>query len=317
MGIPKFNKYITQMCSNKSIKKTHLSELSNTVLVIDTSIYLYKFISHGDLLEDMYLFISILLRYSITPVFIFDGKPPPEKRDVILKRSDDKKKAEDEYNVLSLELQNNLSTHEENIIQSELTNLKRKCIRVKDREIRSVKTLMDAYGITYFEAKNEADELCAYLMKNNIAYGCISDDMDMFIYGCKYIIRHLSLLNHTIIIYDYDKICTELSVNGNELTNILLLCGTDYNLPSHNSIYDVFKWHSEYKKLNLEDISFYEYVNNEKKKISIPDIVKTSELFNLNLLYDELYKDIQINNKPIDKYKLHEVLKPSGFFWYT
>ncbi len=315
MGIPKFNKYITQMCTDKSIKKTHLRELSNTVLVIDTSIYLYKFISHGDLLEDMYLFISILLSYSITPVFIFDGKPPPEKREVIIKRSDDKKKAENEYNTLSLELENKLSTYEENIIKSELSILKKKCIRIKDHEIRSVKTLMDAYGITYFEAKNEADELCAYLTQNNIAYGCISDDMDMFIYGCKYIIRHLSLLNHTIIVYDYDKICTELDVTGTELTNILLLGGTDYNLSSHNNIYDVFNWHYAYKQIELKDISFYEYVNEQKQNINMNDILKTRKLFNLNLSYDELYKDIKILNKPINKNKLKEVLEPSGFFW--
>ena len=105
MGIPKLNKYLTERCTNKSIGKKHLSFFSNKILVIDTSIYMYKFISHGDLLEDMYLFISILLEYSIIPIFVFDGKPPPEKKGLLIKRNDDKKKAENEYNILYQQLQ--------------------------------------------------------------------------------------------------------------------------------------------------------------------------------------------------------------------
>ena len=74
MGIPKLNRYLNDNCNKGSIKKTHLKILKGKTLVIDTSIYLYKFISNGDLLEQMYLFISILKSYDIKPIFIFDGK---------------------------------------------------------------------------------------------------------------------------------------------------------------------------------------------------------------------------------------------------
>tara|TARA_B100000900_G_C20582980_1_gene718324 strand:+ start:551 stop:1498 length:948 start_codon:yes stop_codon:yes gene_type:complete len=314
MGIPKLNKYLTERCSNKSIKKTHLSKLTGKTLVIDTSIYMYKFISHGELLEDMYLFISILLSYSIKPVFIFDGKPPPEKKELIIKRNDDKKKAEMEYKTLNNELNDNMSEKEQNKIISEMLLLKKKCIRLKDKDIKEVKQLMDYYGVTYFDAKNEADELCAYLISNDIAYGCVSDDMDMFVYGCKYIIRHLSLLNHTIIIYDYDEICNNLKKTSSELKEILLLSGTDYDITNHNNIYDVFKWHDEYKKEN-DKIDFYNYVKMKKRKINIENINKIKNLFEFNEEYNEIYGNITIENSIPKKKELISLLEPIGFFW--
>lgn len=316
MGIPKLNKYLTERCSNKSIKKTHLSKLSGKTLVIDTSIYMYKFISHGELLEDMYLFISILLSYSIKPVFIFDGKPPPEKKELIIKRNDDKKKAEMEYKTLNNELNDSdsLSEKEQNKIISEMLLLKKKCIRLKDKDIKEVKQLMKNYGVTYFDAKSEADELCAYLISNDIAYGCISDDMDMFVYGCKYIIRHLSLLNHTIIIYDYNEICNNLKKTSSELKEILLLSGTDYDITNHNNIYDVFKWHDEYKK-EEDEIDFYNYVKTKKRKINIENINKIKNLFEFNEEYNDIYKNITINNSVPKKKELMSLLEPIGFFW--
>ena len=314
MGIPKLNKYLTERCTNKSIGKKHLSFFSNKILVIDTSIYMYKFISHGDLLEDMYLFISILLEYSIIPIFVFDGKPPPEKKSLLIKRNDDKKKAENEYNMLCEQLQSDISDKEEEKIKTEMLLLKKKCVRLKDKEIKNVKKLMDAYGVTYFDAINEADELCAYLINNNIAYGCISDDMDMFMYGCKYIIRHLSLLNHTMIVYDYDEICNNLDLNDNELKDILLLCGTDYDLSNHNNIYDVFKWYKEYSETD-KALDFYNYVNKNKKEIDVNNILNLKNMFICNNNYNVLYKDMIISNKNPNKNDLKDILEPIGFFW--
>tara|TARA_B100001287_G_scaffold275333_1_gene282673 strand:- start:1195 stop:2145 length:951 start_codon:yes stop_codon:yes gene_type:complete len=314
MGIPKLNKYLTERCTNKSIGKKHLSFFSNKILVIDTSIYMYKFISHGDLLEDMYLFISILLEYSIIPIFVFDGKPPPEKKGLLIKRNDDKKKAENEYNMLCEQLQSDISDKEEEKIKTEMLLLKKKCVRLKDKEIKNVKKLMDAYGVTYFDAINEADELCAYLINNNIAYGCISDDMDMFMYGCKYIIRHLSLLNHTMIVYDYDEICNNLDLNDNELKDILLLCGTDYDLSNHNNIYDVFKWYKEYSETD-KALDFYNYVNKNKKEIDVNNILNLKNMFICNNNYNVLYKDMIISNKNPNKNDLKDILEPIGFFW--
>ena len=36
----------------------------------------------------------------------------------------------------------------------------------------------------YYTAINEADELCASMVINGFAWACLSEDMDMFVYGC-------------------------------------------------------------------------------------------------------------------------------------
>ena len=314
MGIPKLNKYLLENCNDKCISKQHLSILNNKVLVIDISIYLYKFLTHGTLLEDMYLFISILLNYNIIPIFVFDGKPPPEKKELLLMRNNEKKKAEDSCRELIDKLSDkNISAEEKNNIEIEIINLKKKCIRVKNSDILDVKKLLKAYGVCYLDAKNEADELCGYLSSKKIAYGCVSDDMDMFIYNCQYVIRHISLLNHTMIIYNIDSICESLNVTRIGFRKILILSGTDYNIKNHINIYDVFKWYNDYISDNRYT-DFYNYVNKEVREIDNDEIIKIDKLFKYNNYSDEYIDKVFKNEKPdIDELKI--ILKPHGFFW--
>jgi len=122
MGIKNLNKFLLDNCSKKSIKKTHLKELTGKTLVIDASIYMYKFLIENTLIESMYLFVSILKHYKITPIFVFDGKPPPEKKELLIKRRLDKLEAEQQY----LQIQKSLET-ETDEIKKEEKNGKWKC----------------------------------------------------------------------------------------------------------------------------------------------------------------------------------------------
>jgi len=67
-----------------------MSELSGKKIVVDISIYLYKYEAENALLENMYVMLSIFSYYNIIPIFIFDGKPPPEKKALLQKRKEDK-----------------------------------------------------------------------------------------------------------------------------------------------------------------------------------------------------------------------------------
>ena len=63
MGIKFLNRFLLDNCNKKSIKKTHLKMFENKTIVIDTSIYLYKFISDEQLIENIYLMLSIFKFY--------------------------------------------------------------------------------------------------------------------------------------------------------------------------------------------------------------------------------------------------------------
>ena len=79
MGIKHLNRFLREEAQD-CIKFISLAELSGKKIAVDISIYMYKYASEGTLLENMYLMLSTMIYYNIVPVFIFDGKPPPEKR---------------------------------------------------------------------------------------------------------------------------------------------------------------------------------------------------------------------------------------------
>jgi DNA-directed RNA polymerase subunit H (RpoH/RPB5) len=319
MGIKNLNRFLLNNCSRKAIAKKRLSYFKNKIVVVDTSIYLYKFASENSLLESMYLFISVLKSYSITPLFIFDGKPPPEKKDLLRQRKIEKKDAEQMYKNLQTKLQTVSDKEETKEIIQEMEILKRQMVKIRDTDIQKVKQLMDAYGVTYYDAPGEADRLCAYLLKNGKAWGCVSDDMDMFLYGCKYVIRSLSLMNHTAVLYDTTTILNELDMTENQFCEIMVLSGTDYNINSNTSLNETIRWYYEYIKYlrntNNNPYNFYvwlikntKYITDYKKLLDIFQIFKFS-----NNTEFENWDNIDVIDKPINEIALKEIMGKEGF----
>ena len=207
MGIRLLNKFLKIKCG-KHIQTTSLTKFTNTQIVVDANIYIYKYKGECALYENMFLMCSLFRKHKITPLFVFDGKPPPEKKEELQKRRWLKIDAQEKYNKLSDEL-TSIEDHKlrEKMI-NEMDQLKRQFVRVYEKDIRSVKEIMDAFGVQYYNATGEADKACAMIQldeKYN-CYACLSDDMDMFVYGCSHVIRHFSLMNETIIIYNRDNI---------------------------------------------------------------------------------------------------------------
>ena len=328
MGIKHLNRFLLDNCNKKSITKIHLSKLSGRTLVIDVSIYLYKFLSENALLENMYLFISILKKYDITPIFIFDGKPPPEKKQLLIKRLVDKIDAEKKYLNMKEELliETSEEKKEEKILEMEL--LKKQFIRIKDDDLCKVKQLFDAYGVSYFVAPSEADQLCGYLNNTQQVWGCVSDDMDMFLYGCNYIIRHISLLNHTAVLYDRKKILSDLNMSSQLFNEIMILSGTDYNINNDTSLNETIKWYYEYMKYiekevsNKQPYSFYVWLMKNTKYIkNYNSLLRTYQLFQIdkndyleNFKIDNNVDNVNnVNNINFDK--LYNVMEKEGFLF--
>lgn len=321
MGIKFLNKYLYEKCSKKAISKIHLKKLNGRTIIIDTSIYLYHFLSENALMENMYLLISIMNLYNITPIFIFDGKPPSEKRELIRKRYQEKREAEQKYNEIRESL-NFMTPEQRNQAILEMNNLKKQFIRIYDEDIQKVKQLLDAYNITYFNSPNEADDLCVYLVKKGMAWGCMSDDMDMFLYGCPYVLRNLSLMNHTITLYKTENILSELKLSEREFREIMTISGTDYNLHSKTSLSETLKWYEEYKKYKKKQIEnkikYYEFyiwlMKNTKYIKNYRELLNVYQIF-CGKNYD-LYESMnfKISNKlNPDINKIHELMENEGF----
>ena len=322
MGIKNLNRYLHDKCSKTSIQKVHLETLSGKTLVIDTSIYLYQFITEEALLENMYLFISLMHQYNIVPIFIFDGKPPPEKRALLRQRHQDKRSAYEKY----LKMQSNIanaeySEDERRKMQIEMEALKRQCVRVYDEDIVKVKRLMDAYCVTYYDAPNEADDLCAYFVSSGKAWGCVSDDMDMFLYKCPYVIRNLSLMNQTVMLYDTHSILTDLDMSETEFCEIIMLSGTDYNATTNTSLYETLHWRDEYCKYKLDNnaprLGFYIWLLKNTNYITdYNGLINVYRLFQgrRELEYDNMnFKPNANSVRDIDA--MRNLMKDEGFIF--
>ena len=72
MGILQLLKFIKTHCKDYS-STVQISDLAGKTIVIDTSIYMYKFKMKGELFENFYLLCMLLLEHSIIPLFVFDG----------------------------------------------------------------------------------------------------------------------------------------------------------------------------------------------------------------------------------------------------
>jgi len=300
MGIRSLNKLLKLNCKNKAIKQIKLSELKNKVIVVDTNIYMYRFKGDDNLIEGFYLMCSIFKMNNIYPIFCFDGKPGKEKDEEIEKRKVEKVKAEEQFIKLEKEKEKENNDEEIQKIEEKMDILRKKFIYIKKSDIKVVKELITSFGMTYINSIGEADITCSTLLKKYDVYACLSEDMDMFVHGCKRVLRYISLINSNVIEYNLDNILKDLDMNFYDFQTMCILSGTDYN----KSTKSIFSYYNIYKKTNklIED--------NDVDKINID---KIRNYFNKQDNVDIDINKVKVNE--INNDKLQEILEQDNFIF--
>jgi 5'-3' exonuclease len=339
MGIKHLNRFVKRECPG-AINHIALHELSGKVVVVDASIYMYRFLAEQALLENMYTMISLFQMHDIVPVFIFDGKPPDEKRNILKRRKYLKHVAEMHYNRVKLELQDQLQNpHEVADANHLLKVLKRRFVRLQDADFDRVKSLMQALGVHYIVAPGEADALCAQMVLKRKAHACMSDDTDMFVYGCPRVLRHLNLIDETCTMYDMSKILNLLGITMTEFRQICVVSGTDYNCEKatatattasamHLHLKLTLKLFKQYKKCIQEAAAtdgiaatdFYTWLHhnccaiNPKWKFDYNAITAVDEMFNITNAKLQMSVHKPLSNS-IDNELLHNVMAHENFIF--
>lgn len=286
MGIRYLNTYIKNNCS-RGITNINIRNLVGYSLAIDTSIYMYKYEMDNKLIENITRLVNIFIINRITPIFIFDGKPPEQKLQILQNRRERRREASSQCQ----ELLNKIETgnaSEDDFIKYE--RLKQESTRITKDKVDNVKSLFTNLGVTYYTANGEADQLCASMVINGYCWGCVSDDMDMFVYGCKNIVRDVDIQNKTAVVYDLDTILNELNISFINFKQVCIMAGTDYNneIDDNQSlnIYSAFKLYNRFtKKVKYDNMTFYDWLRHYIK-------------YNVNyeLLY-KIYKMFEVTNE--------------------
>ena len=333
MGIRNLNRYLRDNCP-ESIRCINVADLSGKRIAVDISIYLYKYEAENALLENMYNMLSIFRYYNIIPIFIFDGKPPQEKKALLIKRQKDREEARIEYDKLKEQLDTKEDDYKQDIIYA-MDQLKKQFVQINKEKIEQVKTLIRAYGAIYYDAPGEADELCALLVIKKKVWACLSEDMDLFVYGCSRVLRYFSLIAHTAVLYFTKGILDELQMTQNEFKEICILSGTDYNINASNvgsNLKLTIKHFKKYKTSNKNDSnkndsnkndsnnnhSFYNWLIENTNYIKDLDLLlKIYSMFNLENYSQKLdiFKNIKIVNGPIRQDEIENIMKEDDFIF--
>lgn len=294
MGIKLLNTFIKSKCSNDSITKINIDTLKGKKIAIDTSIYLYRYIGENALIENFYTLCSLFYKYGIIPIFIFDGKPPEEKKEELEQRNQDKKKAKETYLKLEIEYKKMKDISKKQELELKMDSLRKQFIKIKKEDIEEIKILIQNFGFTYLNAVGEADTTCAFLNITNKVFAVMSEDMDLFAYGCKYIIRYFSLIHHNCVLYNVNNIINELHINFEILQFMCCISGNDY-LKSQKNIflhYNIIQ-NNNFQNINecLECLSLFD------KTLNIEIIHKILNLYIVQKEeYNNYYLNIQIMN---------------------
>jgi 5'-3' exonuclease len=269
--------------------------MANKVIVVDVSIYLYKYIGDDTLEVSLMKLISLFQKHSITLIFIFDGKPPAEKKELLQRRRIDKQIAEKKYNdTKDVLICDENGGDAQKVVEKELLMLKKQFIRITRAHIQTAKDIMTSLNVAYIDAPGEADTMCAYMVHSGIAWGCLSDDMDMLVYGCNFVLRNINLSRETVVIYDLVGILSDINVTMTMFREISVISGTDYSSSNKTSLPKTLKLFHKYSVQfhtdKTTELSFYDWLEENTKYIDNRErLTNTYKMFEMSN-YPELSK---------------------------
>jgi len=341
MGILGLQGFITKKYP-QVIDNFHISKFAYKKIAIDFSVYLfiYKIARKERWLEGFIYLIEFLRKHEVHPVIIYDNKAPVEKDDERLARAKDREtrknriinvesalkiyseksfESKDEENdvievlkefqkskKISVPLLKNLGV-EINIpeVERELSKLKNYSIQIHKEDFILSKELFLILGVPIVQAYQEAETLCAKLVKNNQVDGVLSKDTDLLAYGVSFIFNFNTKTGVCNSI-NYKYLINELELSDKEFLDFCIMCGTDYNknIPKIG-IVSSYNYIKKYKSIE-------EFKNNTNIPIDCLNHIRGRELFTKNQNKTELIIPWCVNP---DFDKLHNFLENNNLFY--
>ena len=323
MGIKNLKTILQNFCENYS-KTKNLKEYKGQILAVDSSIFIYKSLyNNSDVLDGMTRNILRFLKNGIIPYFVFDGKPPEEKNEILESRKErknnlikkkniientinEKKNNSQNLNDIAINDDINYDTMHIDELEEELERVNKSIININSEHFELIYELLDYFGIPYIIANGEGETFCSKLYLNGKVSGIISEDSDVLVNGGKVFIRGFNPIKNSVEEYNLDIILNNLEIDYYQFIDLCILCGCDYTTKINGigpiTAYKLIKSYN-----NIENI--IEYINNGTK-YKIPenfDYLKARDLF-LNSFKDFNFEALKIQLKQPNIKKLKNYL---------
>ena len=291
--------------------KTKLESFTNKIVAIDAYNAIYQFLAiirgpEGLHLTDtqgrvtshitglLYRNINFL-SLGIKPVYVFDGKPPSLKSAEIEHRKQIKKDATVKY--------------ERAVSEGKMEDARKfaqQTTSMKDGMVEDSKHLLDLFGIPYIQAPSEGEATAALLTTTGHADVAASQDFDSILFGARKLVRNFTnsgrrkLPNRNTYIeiepeiIDYKKNLEALGITREQLIDVGILIGTDFNPDGFERVgpKTAIKMIREYGKLEdvtqiQEQLEMIDY--NAIRKIFLePEVAKVDKIEFGEVKYDDI-----------------------------
>ncbi len=173
---------------------------------------------------------SNLVEKGVKLVYVFDGKPPSLKELEVKRRMRVKEEA--------------VAKYEDALRRGDLVEARsyaQMTSRLKDTMVDDAKKLLGLMGIPTVQAPSEGEAQAAYMTLKGDVWAAASQDYDSLLFGATHLIRNLTLTgrrklprrNVYVEIYpeivELNEVLRELGVTREQLIDICILVGTDFN----------------------------------------------------------------------------------------
>lgn len=273
MGIKNLNSVIKE-----SMKKTTFDKLRGSIIGVDFSLFLYRFVyNKNNPIECFLRQVHLFYRYKILPVYVIDGNAPLEKQVTLDKRAQKRQKLYDNIADLLEKQHDNNSPNTTSRIDSEITKLERRCVVFSQKLVQDILYFFELLGIPVICENEEADFILAKLSAANKIDYILSDDSDVLAFGAKKVLKNFCIKEEKCELYDMDDILMSLGVSMQKFVDICILCGCDYttkirNMNCGKSLQLILQWGS-----------IKEVAKNTDYVIDLTQIDRARELFGKEL----------------------------------
>lgn len=126
--------------------------------------------------------IVTMRAHRIRPIFVFDGRPPEAKQNVVYQRRlhrDQVKRNIDSLRLRMIHMDS--SSMEYALLESEIADLQRDVPEITSHMKNEIKDFLYAAGVLSLQANGEADDVLAHLARNDDIQGIVTTDMDLLV----------------------------------------------------------------------------------------------------------------------------------------
>lgn len=196
-------------------RKVQLDELRGKRLAVDLSGWIVeseqtraKQVMRNPVIRNLFFRCNKLLGYGIKLVFVLEGAAPEVKEDTLSQRSQARFGEGPKPGG--------------GVLARRRPGLQAILIQCQE--------LLDVLGLPYVQSTGEAEGTCAFLDKNKLVDGCITQDGDAFLYGARTVYRKLSIEDKDphVLAYTITDVQRKLGLDREKLIALAVLAGCDY-----------------------------------------------------------------------------------------